>query len=146
MTLSFAATARNPFGSGDLDALGYRIVRQDPDLDGVPPGLLPLIAACLAKNPDQRPDAMQILAMLETSAETHTVPSAGPAPSDWLPTEVLDLVAEHVPDDRAQTKTASETVLSATPEPEPEREAVPFRLREVATAGTGVRDHPASAQ
>ncbi|RSN39677.1 serine/threonine-protein kinase, partial [Actinomadura sp. WAC 06369] len=53
--LAFAATGRRPFGEGPMEALGYRVVNEDPDLAGVPESLLPLIAAGLAKDPDDRP-------------------------------------------------------------------------------------------
>ncbi|MEV0322570.1 protein kinase [Streptomyces sp. NPDC050658] len=53
--LAFAATGRAPFGGGAADAVGYRTVHAEPDLVGVPEELLPLITACLAKNPAARP-------------------------------------------------------------------------------------------
>ncbi|WUI01453.1 serine/threonine protein kinase [Spirillospora sp. NBC_00431] len=54
--LAFAATGRRPFGDGPIEALGYRVVNEDPDLTGVPESLRPLIAAGLAKDPGDRPD------------------------------------------------------------------------------------------
>ncbi len=53
--LAFAATGRRPFGDGPIEALGYRVVNEDPDLTGVPESLLPLVEAGLAKDPDDRP-------------------------------------------------------------------------------------------
>ncbi|WP_338742751.1 serine/threonine-protein kinase [Actinomadura luteofluorescens] len=53
--LAFAATGRHPFGEGPSEALGYRVRYEDPDLTGVPASLLPLIAAGLEKDPDDRP-------------------------------------------------------------------------------------------
>ncbi|GLY91126.1 hypothetical protein Airi02_090550 [Actinoallomurus iriomotensis] len=59
--LAFAATGRGPFGEGPGDALGYRIVNEEPDLTGVPASLLPLIAAGLEKDPDDRPGVGEFL-------------------------------------------------------------------------------------
>ncbi|WP_219509717.1 serine/threonine-protein kinase [Nonomuraea ceibae] len=53
--LVFAATGRGPFGEGSIEALGYRIVNEEPDLAGVPESLLPLIEAGLEKDPEDRP-------------------------------------------------------------------------------------------
>ncbi|WP_445395322.1 protein kinase domain-containing protein [Streptomyces sp. LE64] len=54
--LAYAATGRGPFGSGGVGAL-FRTVHEEADLTGVPPGLVPLITACLAKEPADRPTA-----------------------------------------------------------------------------------------
>lgn len=59
--LVFAATGRHPFGEGPPDALGYRVRHEEPDLTGVPASLLPLIAAGLEKDPDDRPPAQEFL-------------------------------------------------------------------------------------
>ncbi|MFD5633488.1 ABC transporter substrate-binding protein [Streptomyces sp. NPDC127077] len=55
--LAFAATGRAPFGSGAVDALLYRAVHDPADLEGVPEGLLDVLARCLEKDPARRPDA-----------------------------------------------------------------------------------------
>ncbi|GAA2624956.1 serine/threonine-protein kinase [Actinomadura fulvescens] len=59
--LAFAATGRHPFGEGPADALGYRVRHEDPDLTGVPASLLPLVAAGLEKDPDDRPAVAEFL-------------------------------------------------------------------------------------
>ncbi|MFI9119025.1 protein kinase [Streptomyces bikiniensis] len=53
--LVFAATGRGPFGTGSPADLLYRVRYAEPDLTGVPEALLPLLAACLAKDPAARP-------------------------------------------------------------------------------------------
>ncbi|WP_426497106.1 protein kinase domain-containing protein [Streptomyces sp. D54] len=61
--LVYAATGRRPFGEGgEAGAAGvlFRTVHEEPDLAGVEPGLLPLIAACLAKDPADRPTASRV--------------------------------------------------------------------------------------
>ncbi|WP_330330169.1 bifunctional serine/threonine protein kinase/MFS transporter [Streptomyces sp. NBC_00536] len=84
--LVYAATGRLLFGATDtgLNAHLFRIAEEDPDLTGVPDSLLPLVRACLAKDPAQRPTPAQI-------AE-HT---AGDGGGVWLPGEVLAQLGRH---------------------------------------------------
>ncbi|MGW8765536.1 protein kinase domain-containing protein [Streptomyces sp. NPDC055815] len=53
--LVFAATGHGPFGTGSPADLLYRVRYADPDLTGVPEPLLPLLTACLSKDPTSRP-------------------------------------------------------------------------------------------
>ena len=62
VTVAFAAGGRAPFGTGASDAIMYRIVHEAPDLTAVPPDLRPLVEAALAKDPQARPTAPQLLA------------------------------------------------------------------------------------
>jgi len=57
LVMVYAATGRNPFGSGTTDEIVYRIVHSEPDLDGVPPTLIPMVSKALDKDPTKRPDA-----------------------------------------------------------------------------------------
>ncbi|MFF9068105.1 bifunctional serine/threonine-protein kinase/ABC transporter substrate-binding protein [Streptomyces sp. NPDC014891] len=84
--LAYAATARPPFGTGAVDALMYRTVHDEPDLAGVPDGLLDLVRACLAKDPADRPTAAAIgVRLVEDS------PGDG---AGWLPAPVVRTIAE----------------------------------------------------
>ncbi|MFE2415171.1 serine/threonine-protein kinase, partial [Kitasatospora sp. NPDC059408] len=57
-TLAYALTGDTPFGSGaSSEVMLYRVVHEEPDLSDVPPQLAPLIRACLAKEPAERPGA-----------------------------------------------------------------------------------------
>ncbi|MER7466645.1 serine/threonine-protein kinase [Streptomyces sp. NPDC097981] len=71
--LVYAATGRSPFlARGEelsLPALLYRIVHDDPLLDGVPEILLPLVRECLAKDPGRRPTAEEVRARLGAGGE-----------------------------------------------------------------------------
>ncbi len=51
------AAGVHPFGQGSVDAMLYRVVHEEPDLDDRPPQIGPIIAACLAKAPENRPTA-----------------------------------------------------------------------------------------
>ncbi|MFC7974666.1 protein kinase [Streptomyces cinereoruber] len=53
--LVFAATGHGPFGTGSPADLLYRVRYAEPDLTGVPEALLPLLTACLDKDPAARP-------------------------------------------------------------------------------------------
>jgi len=57
-TLAYALTGDSPFGSGaSSEVMLYRVVHEEPDLSAVPPPLAPLVRACLAKEPMERPGA-----------------------------------------------------------------------------------------
>ncbi|WP_119729150.1 serine/threonine-protein kinase [Thermomonospora amylolytica] len=60
-TVAFAATGRPPFGSGSFESIFYRIMQGQPDLDGVPEALMPLIRAAMARNPAERPTAVSLV-------------------------------------------------------------------------------------
>ncbi|WP_051049636.1 WD40 repeat domain-containing serine/threonine protein kinase [Nocardiopsis ganjiahuensis] len=60
----YAATGRHAF-QGSTDREIMRAVREStPDLDPLPPGLRPLLADALAKDPEQRPTAAELLMRL----------------------------------------------------------------------------------
>ncbi|MFD0904957.1 serine/threonine-protein kinase [Actinomadura sediminis] len=60
-TLAFAATGRPPFGSGTFEAIFYKIMAGRPDLDGVPAPLLPVLRAAIARDPSERPKAVDLV-------------------------------------------------------------------------------------
>jgi Protein kinase domain len=59
-TLAYAATADSPFGQGSSEVMLYRVVHEEPDLGAVPDALAPLVYACLAKDPEERPSTVQL--------------------------------------------------------------------------------------
>lgn len=102
--LVYAATGRRPFGHGNAASVLFRTVHHEPDLNGLPPGLLPLVESCLAKNPADRPTARQVAQRL-TAATDGTAPTgaaasvraadaAHPAERDWAPPGLSALIAE----------------------------------------------------
>jgi len=53
--LAFAATGKQPFGTGNAATVLFRVVRGEPELTGVPPRLREVLETCLRKDPAARP-------------------------------------------------------------------------------------------
>ncbi|NUU20760.1 MAG: protein kinase [Streptomycetaceae bacterium] len=80
-TLVFASRGSGPFGRTDnVEPLLVRTLTEDPDLTGVPADVAQVAAACLAKDPAQRPTPDELLATLAAGEP--------PTAADWLPEEV----------------------------------------------------------
>jgi hypothetical protein len=59
--VAFAATGRQPFGTGDFQTIFFRVLQGDAALTGVPPKLLPLVRSALATDPRSRPSARRLV-------------------------------------------------------------------------------------
>src|SRR5271170_5365789 len=79
MVLAYAVGLR-PFGVGPAEAIAYRVVHEEPDLSGLDPQIRDVVAACLAKEPSQRPTPAKILELLAD-------PDPHPAPDPDLATQ-----------------------------------------------------------
>ncbi|NUS83115.1 MAG: protein kinase [Streptomyces sp.] len=62
--LGFAATGRGPFDAETIPAIVHRIISEPPWLGDLSEALRDTIEACLAKEPDDRPDIADVLATL----------------------------------------------------------------------------------
>lgn len=82
--LVYAATGGRPFGSGPVEAMLFRTVHDTADLSALPPGLVPVVEACLSKDPEDRPAAADI-------RRAFTEDMSG---GSWLPGPVTHLIAE----------------------------------------------------
>jgi serine/threonine protein kinase len=95
------ATGIQPFGDGPSEAIAYRIVYEEPDLSGLDPQIRDLVAACLAKEPSERPTPATILEYLaspDPSARwppppAQTMSTADPPPPK--PTAVASADLDH---------------------------------------------------
>lgn len=67
-TLAYAAMADSPFGHGSSEVMLYRVVHEEAQLQGVPDALAPLLRACLAKDPEERPSTLQLSLRLKEIA------------------------------------------------------------------------------
>ncbi len=94
---NFAATGRPAFGGGTDHSVIYRILEQDPALDGCPEPVRAIAARCLAKDPGQRPTPAEVIAQCRgvstpeaTGGEAHAVtvtdvPAPEPRPGPVTP-------------------------------------------------------------
>ncbi|MFJ8632484.1 serine/threonine-protein kinase [Streptomyces sp. NPDC093568] len=131
-TLAYAATANGPFlQPGETPSaaqLLYRIVHEEPTLDGVPPALAPLLAACLHKSAQARPTAAELMERF------------GAASGSWtaaLPPELsADIAAKEA---ELQALLQGAAPLPATPHPAPPTgfgpPAMPIRPPALSPAG-----------
>ncbi|USC46223.1 ABC transporter substrate-binding protein [Streptomyces filamentosus] len=83
--LVYAATGRGPFGEGGGAGALFRTVHEEPDLTGIPSGLAPLIAACLAKDPAARPTASRVRDALTGGGEAAPDPAGRVMPDPDRP-------------------------------------------------------------
>lgn len=72
-TVALAGTGRPPYGIGRPEAVLYRIVHDEPDLDGLPPELAALVEAAMHRDPARRPTAVELLTDLGGASRAETV-------------------------------------------------------------------------
>ena len=69
--VAFAGNGRHPFGNGDAMTLGKRMLFAEPDIGNLDPPLDRLVARALAKDPDQRPTAQELLLELAGGTDSN---------------------------------------------------------------------------
>ncbi|MET3987888.1 putative Ser/Thr protein kinase [Streptomyces sp. PvR034] len=132
-----AAAGGSAFGSGTPMGLMYRSVHESPDLSALPRQLVPLVAACLAKDPQHRPTPEGLLDLLAPEAVPEAAPEtpsvsvpAPPVPDPPVPTVGADggrtVTAAHVrhrpaPADTPPQATPPERSPTTTTGPRPGR-------------------------
>ncbi|MFJ5998384.1 protein kinase [Streptomyces sp. NPDC092370] len=80
-TLAYASMGDSPFGHGSSEVMLYRVVHEEPQLHGVPDALAPLVRACLAKDPEERPSTLQLSLRLKEIAARESQDLAGVRPA-----------------------------------------------------------------
>ncbi|MEW9549172.1 protein kinase [Nonomuraea sp. NPDC050783] len=89
VTMVFAATGRPAFGADSIPVVMNRILNEEPQLGGMEGELGELVAACLSKDPSQRPTADELIVRLTgqpapkaaiepVTGQNHTTPPPGP--------------------------------------------------------------------
>jgi serine/threonine protein kinase/outer membrane protein assembly factor BamB len=94
--LVHAATGRGPFDSDSPYVVAYQVVHDEPDLTGVPDDLAPLIARCLAKEPDERPTPDELMAELRLVSSLYDTQAFIPAQRTQEPEAESRESATHV--------------------------------------------------
>lgn len=95
-TVAYAATGRQPFGTGSYQSIFFRVLEGKPDIDGVPTRLLPFVSAALSVDPGARPTARWLSAhgsALDRNAEPEKEVSIDVA-AYLPPTRSTDIPAE----------------------------------------------------
>jgi serine/threonine protein kinase len=104
VVLAVAAGIR-PFGEGPPEVLSYRIVHEEPDLSGLAVQLRDVVAACLAKQPSERPTPAAILELLADRD-----PQA-----QWLPSPLQSLITSYAPQREPTAGAATDPTGAARP-------------------------------
>ncbi|MGI5492246.1 serine/threonine-protein kinase [Microtetraspora malaysiensis] len=123
-TLAFAASGRQPYGSGPPAAVAYRVVHHEPDLSGVPDWLAPLLRECLQEDPGFRPVAAELVARLDSIAPS-VAAAAPPAPAP--------LLAAPIPHDRGPDRHDRKAPRRQHADHVKDRDAVPTAISGEAT-------------
>ncbi|MEU7045306.1 PQQ-binding-like beta-propeller repeat protein [Streptomyces varsoviensis] len=89
--LVHAATGRGPFESESPYIVAYQVVHDEPDLTGVPEELVPLVRACLAKEPADRPTPDALMAELRSTPVGPVGPSTSPVRPSDVPVRTPDV-------------------------------------------------------
>jgi serine/threonine protein kinase len=105
-TLAYAATQDSPFGQGSSEVMLYRVVHEEPQLHGVPDALAPLVRACLAKDPEERPSTLQLSLRLKEIAarEAQGMPDVRPPVPRADPDRPTGRLAEQYAEQRTQRR------------------------------------------
>ncbi|MER5472320.1 serine/threonine-protein kinase [Streptomyces sp. NPDC002935] len=105
-TLAYAATQDSPFGQGSSEVMLYRVVHEEPHLHGVPDALAPLVRACLAKDPEERPTTLQLSLRLKEIAarEAHGMTDVRPPAPRTDPDRPTGRLAEQYAEQRTQRR------------------------------------------
>jgi hypothetical protein len=74
-TVAFAATGRPPFGTGAFEAIFFRIIHSQPDLDALPAPLRPMVLRALSRDPARRPSAAELVQWVARLDPASLVPS-----------------------------------------------------------------------
>ncbi len=118
-TLAYASMGDSPFGHGSSEVMLYRVVHEEAMLHGVPDALAPLVRACLAKDPEERPSTLQLslrlkeIAAREAQGMADVRPPAPRAGEADVPTGRL---ADTYPE-RAQRRPQGRAGAQGTPAP-----------------------------
>ncbi|WP_245877592.1 serine/threonine-protein kinase, partial [Streptomyces glaucescens] len=148
-TLAYACTGDSPFGHGSSEVMLYRVVHEEPQLHGVPDALAPLVRACLAKDPEERPSTLDLSLRLKEIAAREAqglIDGRPPAPRGGEADRPTGRLADTYPEQQrgGQVSRRPQGPSSGTPAPRsggrgpaPLRGGVPSRGGPVPSRGGG---------
>jgi serine/threonine protein kinase len=84
----FAATGHPPYPGPGVESIVYQLLTGEPDLEGVPAQLAPLLAQCLDRSPEARPSCADVL----RQTAPYLADQLGPPP---LPRLAMALLEEY---------------------------------------------------
>jgi serine/threonine protein kinase len=157
-TLAYASMGDSPFGHGSSEVMLYRVVHEEPQLQGVPDALAPLVRACLAKDPEERPSTLQLSLRLKEIAAREAQGLADlrpPAPRGGEADRPTGRLADTYPERTAQRRPQGQPGAQApqgTPPPRggtgsrgsgPARGGTPSRGATPSRGGNGTRGNGA---
>ncbi|HEV2636764.1 MAG TPA: serine/threonine-protein kinase [Actinocrinis sp.] len=87
-TLMFALTGTSPYRGRNINEAIFQMMRGTPDLSVIPEEMRPVLAACLRRDPDERPTPAQLVDYFAPHV-------AGSHMSPPLPTSALRLIQEY---------------------------------------------------
>ncbi|MET7734289.1 serine/threonine-protein kinase [Streptomyces sp. NPDC005402] len=123
-TLAYASTGDSPFGHGSSEVMLYRVVHEEAQLHGVPDAVAPLIRACLAKDPEERPSTLQLSLRLKEIAarEAQGLPDLRPpAPRAGEADRPTGRIADTYPERAAQRRPQGQSGTSGSQGTSPAR-------------------------
>jgi outer membrane protein assembly factor BamB len=125
--IAFAATGREPFGTGETDTILGRIAAGEADLAGIDDRVLAdVLAACLRVDPQARPSAAVLLDRLGEADEAAR-------PAGWLPVPVAEAI-----DRQAAAARRVLTLPGGTGEPDRPAPVAPTSVTSEPTVGPPV--------
>ena len=111
--LAYSATGCGPFDAESPYIAAYQVVHEEPSLEDVPAALRTVVEACLAKEPDGRPSANELLVLLrDLPADLGQIDASGVGAG-----RTRDMVTEH--HFATPATSAPATPEPATPAPTP---------------------------
>ncbi len=136
-TLAYAATADSPFGHGSSEVMLYRVVHEEPHLVGVPDALAPLVRACLAKDPEERPSTLQLSMRLKEIAarEAQGLSDVRPPAQRARVERPTGRLAEEYADQRTERRTGGSSAPRAQGGPQSGPPSRPSSSRNPRTPG-----------
>nr|WP_277922391.1 serine/threonine-protein kinase [Streptomyces sp. Root264] len=93
--VAYAATGRLPFGSGAAEAVAWRVMSGQPDLEGIAEALKEVLEQALAKDPAERPDAAEAAeacARLLATESTQVLDGHNTGEAGWDPVAIGALI------------------------------------------------------